>query len=40
MSYVVHQYSQVGFDSSVEVNLSLYYGGVENRQVHMKYMAT
>ena len=29
--YVAHQYSRVGFDSSVEVNevnLSLYYGGV------------
>ena len=28
--YVAHQYSRVGFDSSVEVNevnLSLYYGG-------------
>ena len=27
VSYVAHQYSRVGFDSSVEVN-SLYYGGV------------
>ena len=28
MSYVAHQYSRVGFYSFVEVNLSLYYGGV------------
>ena len=28
MSYVAHQYSQVVFYSSLEVNLSLYYGGV------------
>ena len=28
MSYVTRQYSRVGFYSSVEVNLSLYYGGV------------
>ena len=28
MSYVAHQYSRVGFYSSVEVNLSLYNGGV------------
>ena len=27
-SYRAHQYSRVGFDSSVKVNLSLYYGGV------------
>ena len=29
MSHVVHQYSRVDFYSSLEVNLSLYYGGVE-----------
>ena len=28
MSYVAHQYSRVNFYSSLEVNLSLYYGGV------------
>ena len=28
MSYVTHQYSRVDFYSSLEVNLSLYYGGV------------
>ena len=28
MSYVAHQYSRVDFYSSLEVNLSLYYGGV------------
>ena len=28
MSYVAHQYSRVSFYSSVEVNLTLYYGGV------------
>ena len=29
VSYVAHQYSRVDFYSSLEVNLSLYYGGVE-----------
>ena len=29
MSYVTHQYSRVDFSSSLEVNLSLYYGGVD-----------
>ena len=28
MSYVAHQYSRVDFYSFLEVNLSLYYGGV------------
>ena len=28
MGQVSHQYSRVGFDSSVEDNLSMYYGGV------------
>ena len=28
VSYVTHQYSRVDFYSSLEVNLSLYYGGV------------
>ena len=28
MPYVSHQYSPAGLDLSVEVNLSLYYGGV------------
>ena len=28
MSHVAHQYSRVDFYSSLEVNLSLYYGGV------------
>ena len=28
VSYVAHQYSRVDFYSSLEVNLSLYYGGV------------
>ena len=28
MTYVDHQYSRVGFDSSVEVKFSSYYGGV------------
>ena len=31
MSYVAHQYSRVDFYSSLEVNLSLYYGGVTIR---------
>ena len=30
VSYVAHQYSRVDFYSSLEVNLSLYYGGVIN----------
>ena len=29
MSHAAHQYSRVDFYSSLEVNLSLYYGGVE-----------
>ena len=29
VSYVAHQYSRVDFYSSLEVNLSLYYGGVQ-----------
>ena len=28
VSFVAHQYSRVGFYSSVEINLGLYYGGV------------
>ena len=28
LSYVAHQYSRADFYSSLEVNLSLYYGGV------------
>ena len=30
MSHVAHQYSRVDFYSSLEVNLSLYYGGVNS----------
>ena len=29
---MAHQYSRVDFYSSLEVNLSLYYGGMENKQ--------
>ena len=34
MSNVAHQYSRVGYYSSVEVNLSLYYGGVPSHQAN------
>ena len=34
MSHVAHQYSRFDFYSSLEVNLSLYYGGVLRCIVH------
>ena len=34
VSYVAHQYSRVDFYSSLEVNLSLYYGGVEQMRAN------
>ena len=34
MSHVAHQYSRVDFYSSLEVNLSLYYGGVVDSQFY------
>ena len=34
VSYVAHQYSRVGFDLSVEVNLRLYCSGVGYGSLH------
>ena len=37
---MAHQYSRVGFDSSVEVNFSLYYGGVIGERLVYHYYST
>ena len=37
MSHVAHQYSRVDFYSSLEVNLSLYYGGVGKQNEHHRF---
>ena len=36
VSFVAHQYSRVDFYSSLEVNLSLYYGGVNLNSPHQQ----
>ena len=38
MSYVAHHYSRVNFYSSLEVNLSLYYGGVIKDRENYRFL--